>query len=49
MEDQLAKLFVGNLPHSTTDASLNEFVTQAGFQVASAIVIRDKVTGGSRG
>ena len=45
----MAKLFVGNLPHSTTDASLNEFVTQAGFQVASAIVIRDKVTGGSRG
>jgi len=43
------KLFVGNLPHSTTDAALTEFVTQAGFQVASAMVIRDKMTGTPRG
>ena len=43
------KLFVGNLPHSTTDAALGEFVTNAGFQVASAVVIRDKMTGTPRG
>lgn len=43
------KLFVGNLPHSTTDQGLNEFVTNAGFQVASAVVIRDKMTGSPRG
>ena len=43
------KLFVGNLPHSTTDAGLSEFVTNAGFQVASAVVIRDKMTGSPRG
>ncbi len=43
------KLYVGNLSHSTTDAGLNEFVTAAGFQVASAVVIRDKVTGQPRG
>ena len=43
------KLFVGNLPHSATDASLGEFVTNAGFQVASAIVIRDKMSGTPRG
>ena len=43
------KLYVGNLPHSTTDGSLNEFVTNAGFQVASAIVVLDKLTGQSRG
>ena len=43
------KLFVGNLPHSTTDATLGEFVTNAGFQVASAIVIRDKMTGTPKG
>jgi RNA recognition motif-containing protein len=43
------KLFVGNLPHSATDQSLNEFVTNAGFQVASAVVIRDKMTGTPRG
>lgn len=44
-----SKLFVGNLPHSTTDAHLNEFVTNAGFQVASAVVIRDRMTGVPRG
>jgi RNA recognition motif-containing protein len=43
------KLFVGNLPHSTTDEALAEFVTSAGFQVASAVVIRDKFTSQSRG
>ena len=43
------KLFVGNLPHSTTDQSLSEFVARAGFQVASAVVIRDKITGMARG
>jgi len=43
------KLFVGNLPHSATDASLSEFVTSAGYQVASAVVIRDKMTGTPRG
>ncbi len=43
------KLFVGNLPHSATDQSLSEFVSGAGFQVASAVVIRDKMTGTPRG
>jgi cold-inducible RNA-binding protein len=43
------KLFVGNLPHSTTDTTLGQFVTNAGFQVASAVVIRDKMTGTPRG
>ena len=43
------KLFVGNLPHSTTDSSLTDFVTNAGYQVASAVVIRDKLSGTPRG
>ena len=43
------KLFIGNLPHSATDQSLSEFVSGAGFQVASAVVIRDKMTGSPRG
>ena len=43
------KLYVGNLPHSITDAALNDFVTNAGFQVASAVVIHDKMTGQARG
>jgi len=43
------RLFVGNLPRSVTDGVLSEFVTNAGFQVVSAVVIRDKMTGESRG
>jgi cold-inducible RNA-binding protein len=43
------KLFVGNLPHEVTDSELSEFVSGAGFQAASAVVIRDKITGQSRG
>lgn len=45
----MAKLYVGNLPHSATDSTLDEFVTRAGFNVASALVIRDKFTGQPRG
>ncbi|HEX9135635.1 MAG TPA: RNA-binding protein [Nitrospirota bacterium] len=45
----VSKLFVGNLPHSTTDRALNDFVTTAGFRVSSALVICDKMTGASRG
>jgi cold-inducible RNA-binding protein len=44
-----SKLFIGNLPHSITDSGLNDFVANAGFQVASAVVIRDKMTGAPRG
>lgn len=43
------RLFVGNLPRSITDSTLNDFVTNAGFQISSAVVIRDKMTGESRG
>ena len=43
------KLFVGNLPHEVTDNELSGFVSNAGLQAASAVVIRDKVTGQSRG
>lgn len=43
------KLFVGNLPHEVTDTQLQEFISAAGFQAVSAIVIRDKMTGQSRG
>ena len=43
------KLFVGNLPRSVADSALSEFVTNAGFSVASAVVIRDKMSGESKG
>jgi hypothetical protein len=44
-----SKLFVGNLPRSVTDRDLAEFVTNAGFEVASAQVIRDRMTGDPKG
>src|SRR2546427_10973705 len=44
-----SKLYVGNLPHSIDDTGLSEFVTKAGFQVASAVGIRDKKTSQPRG
>jgi cold-inducible RNA-binding protein len=43
------KLFVGNLPRGTTEDVLTDFVENAGVQVATAVVIRDRVTGQSRG
>lgn len=44
-----SKIFVGNLPHCVSDTHLNEFVINEGFHVASAVVIRDKLTGTPRG
>ncbi len=42
------KLYVGNLPFTTTDQDLNEIFTQAG-EVASAKVIMDRDSGRSKG
>lgn len=42
------KLFVGSLAWATTDESMRDFFAQAG-NVASAIVIKDKMTGRSKG
>lgn len=41
-------IYVGNLPHRTTAAELRELFEQYG-QVASAVIIYDKVTRNSRG
>jgi RNA recognition motif-containing protein len=42
------KLYVGNLPYSTTDESLKEMFSQAGT-VASASIIIDKFSKRSKG
>lgn len=42
------KLYVGNLPYSTTSDELKELFAQAG-EVSSATVLSDKFTGRSRG
>jgi RNA recognition motif-containing protein len=42
------KLYIGGLPWATTDEELKEVFAQCGT-VTSAMVIRDKMTGRSRG
>jgi cold-inducible RNA-binding protein len=42
------KLFVGNLPYTTTNEELAEFFTQYG-EIMSAAVIMDRATGRSKG
>ncbi|MFZ5376124.1 MAG: RNA recognition motif domain-containing protein [Patescibacteria group bacterium] len=42
------KLFVGNLPYSTTDAELNDLFSQFG-EIEEVKVVTDRMTGRSRG
>ena len=42
------KLFVGNLPYTTTNEALGEFFSKYG-EVTSAAVIMDRATGRSKG
>ena len=42
------KLYVGNLPYSSTDESLKQSFSQAGEVVESAVIM-EKMTGRSRG
>jgi len=44
----MKKLYIGNLPFATTDEDLRQFFSQYG-DVVSASVIRDRMTGRSRG
>src|SRR2546422_10915575 len=48
-EEPMPKLFIGNIPHASSDTELQEWVESQGFQVESAQVIRDRSTGQSRG
>lgn len=45
----MAKLFIGNIPHASSDAELQEWVESQGFKVESARIIRERDTGQSRG
>ena len=45
----MARLFVGNLPYSASEADIQNFFADAGFQVDSVDVMRDKFTGEARG
>jgi len=45
----MPKLFIGNIPHASSDTELQEWVESQGFQVESAQIIYDRSTGQSRG
>jgi RNA recognition motif-containing protein len=43
------KLFVGNLPYKATEADLQAFFADAGVQVDSVNILRDRFSGEARG
>jgi len=45
----MLRLFVGNIPNACTEIELGEWFVQHGHDVAFAQVMRDRVTGNSRG
>ncbi len=45
----MKRLFIGNLPYQATEAQLQDWFTQAGFQADSVQIVRDKFTGQARG
>src|SRR5215510_6219863 len=45
----MPKLFIGNIPHASSEMELRQWVESRGFRVESAEVIYDRVTGKSRG
>jgi len=45
----MLRLFVGNIPHECNEIELREWFEQHGHDVAFAQVIRDRMTGHSRG
>ena len=45
----MPRLFVGNIPHASSDSDLQQWVESQGFEVESAQIIRDRATGQSRG
>jgi RNA recognition motif-containing protein len=45
----MLRLFVGNIPNACTEIELSEWFAQQGHDVAFAQVIRDRITGHSRG
>jgi RNA recognition motif-containing protein len=45
----MLRLFVGNIPHACGEAELKQWFQQQGYTVTFSQVIRDRVTGHSRG
>jgi nucleolin len=45
----MARLFVGNIPHGSSEVDLKQWIESWGFQAESAEIIRDGMSGRSRG
>jgi nucleolin len=45
----MPKLFVGNIPHASSDVELRQWVESRGFRVEAVEIIYDRATGKSRG
>ena len=45
----MTKLFVGNLPYKATEADLQAFFEEAGVNVDSVNILRDRFSGEARG
>jgi cold-inducible RNA-binding protein len=45
----MLRLFVGNIPHACGESELRQWLEEQGHSVTFAQVIRDRVTGHSRG
>lgn len=45
----MSRLFVGNLPYKATETDIQSFFTEAGVQVDSVNLMRDRFSGEARG
>lgn len=45
----MTKLFVGNLPYKATESDLQAFFAEAGVQVDTVNILRDRFSGEARG
>jgi RNA recognition motif-containing protein len=45
----MLRLFVGNIPHACSEVDLRKWFEQHGHEVVFAQIIRDRLTGHSRG
>jgi cold-inducible RNA-binding protein len=46
---QMPRLFIGNIPHASSDVELRQWVESQGFRVESAEIIYDRTTNRPRG
>jgi len=45
----MARLFIGNIPHGSSEGDLKQWIESWGFRAESAEIIRDGLSGKSRG